>query len=223
MIKNRVAQIVYYSIYLTIAVFGLLGSLGYFSKSFSTDFYVFYTNLSNYFCMVMIIIQLVKRVKNKTNEATDTAPRIKFISVIMILVTFLVYNILLAKDSSAAEYFLSPGNLIMHLILPILYILDWVLFYTHGKTKWYYPLISTILPLGYVVWIVVRSFILKGATWTTIYPYFFLNIEKLGWGGFFAWVFGLVAIFIAIGYLFVLIDKKCFNAKNNNKKEIKID
>ncbi len=216
MIKNRTAQIVYYAIYITLAVLGVMGSLGYFDRSFNTDFYVFYTNLSNYLCMGFIIYELASRVKNKTDEKISKAPCFKFMLVIMILVTCLVYNFMLAPSKSAADYFLSPSNLIMHVILPIMFIVDWFLFYDRKQTKWYYPLLSTVMPLIYVVWIVIRGQIFKGATWTTLYPYFFLNVDKIG-GMVAVWVIGLVVAFIGIGYLFMLLDYKIKWNKNKEK------
>lgn len=104
---------------------------------------------------------------------------------ISITVTFLVYNVLLAKDNTVVQYFTSLGNLIKHLLIPVLFILNWILFYEHDKVKWYYPLISVILPLIYASFIFVRAGIIKAneITFKTLYPYFFLNADKLGPGG----------------------------------------
>lgn len=62
------------------------------------------------------------------------------------------------------------------------------------------------VPLIYVAFIVIRAAILKGATDTVLYPYFFLNIDELGAGGFCLWVSVLTVIFIAIGYVIYLLD-----------------
>ena len=48
--NNKIAQIVYRTIYITLGFIGIIGSFGYFNRSFNQDFYVMYTNLSNYFC-----------------------------------------------------------------------------------------------------------------------------------------------------------------------------
>ena len=36
----------------------------------------------------------------------------------------------------------------MHMVLPVMYIVDWLLFYEHKKVKWYYPLASALFPLA---------------------------------------------------------------------------
>lgn len=207
-IKSKLAKVIYQTVYVVLGVIGIIGSLGYFSGSFNTNFYAYYTNLSNYICWGMMLVGLILSVKNfaTTDRPQSYAPKFKFMCVIMILVTCLVYNILLAKDSTPAEYFLSLSNLLNHVILPIMFILDWVLFYEHGQTKWYYPLLCVIMPLIYVVFILIRAAILQGVDGAMLYPYFFLNVEKLGVGMFIVWVAALVAIFVAIGYALVGLD-----------------
>ena len=124
----------------------------------------------------------------------------------MILVTFLVYNILLAKAYSVADYFLSTSNLLLHVILPIMFIVHWAVFCEHGQLRWFHPFLCTVMPLIYVFVILVRSVILHGKTGTLLYPYFFLDVDTLGWSGVFAYLAALVVIFIAIGYVFYGFD-----------------
>jgi len=209
MIKNRNVQLLFQTIYCTLGVIGFLASLGLFDAEFNSDFYVYYTNLSNYICLGFMFASLVFTVKaanKKEDGACTLAPAFKFMCMIMIAVTFLVYNILLAKDKTPVEYFTSLSNLTLHLILPIMFILDWVLFYEHGKTKWSYPLLSLIMPLVYVALILIRSAIVNHETTPVVYPYFFLNVDNLGWGGFFTWLIILITIFIIIGYLIYILD-----------------
>lgn len=217
MIKNRLVQVIYQVVYCTLAIFGILGSLGYFNRSFNYDFYAYYTNLSNFVCMGVVVaalIQTVKKAKHNEDGFVQTAPSFTILSVILILVTFLVYNILLAKENTVQDYFLSPSNLLMHVILPVMFILHWVLFYEHGKMRWYHPLMCTVMPLIYVAFILVRAAILKNVQGAMLYPYFFLNVDKLGWGGFFAWLSILVVLFVIIGYIFFFFDNfKYFKGK----------
>ncbi len=223
MIKNRTAQIVFQSIYCTLALVAFVGSLGLFEAKFNENFYVYYTNLSNYICFGFMIASLVATIKSANKKEDDfckAAPAFKFMCVIMILVTLLIYNILLAKDSSAKDYFTSYNNLTMHLILPIMFILDWVLFYQHGKTRWFYPLLSLIMPLVYVVFVLVRAAILKGNANALLYPYFFLNVGELGWGGLFMWLAILISIFLLIGFsIFFLDNHKFFREKLRRKND----
>ena len=169
--NNKIAQIVYRTIYITLGFIGIIGSFGYFNRSFNQDFYVMYTNLSNYFCIGV------------------------------------TYNILLAKDKTISDYFFSISNLIMHLILPLMFLVDWILFNNHNNAKWYYPFLSTILPLIYVAFILIRALILGNSYSGTLYPYFFLNVERLGLGGVTLWVIILVVFFVALGYILFMFDR----------------
>lgn len=218
MIKNRTAKLVFQTTYLVLGLIGILGSLGYFYGRFSNEFYIKYTSISNYICvgvMIACFIQTIKASNKNQDEYVSTCPKFYFMCNIMILVTFLVYNILLAKENSVSEYFLSISNLTNHLILPIMFVLHWVLFYEHGKTKWYYPLLSLILPLVYVAFILIRAAILGSNYSGTLYPYFFLNVAKLGIGKFIIWILALVLIFTILGYIIFALD----NLKRRNYKK----
>lgn len=210
MIKNRSIQILFQAIYCTLAVVGLLASLGLFSAKFNGNFYVYYTNLSNYICIAFMFVSLfytMKKANQKEDGPITLAPAFKFTCMIMIMVTFFVYNILLAKDYGVVAYFTSISNLTLHVILPIMFVLDWVLFYEHGETKWSYPLLSLIMPLVYVAFILVRGAIINHATAAVVYPYFFLDLDTLGWGGLFGWVGVLLVAFVALGYLIYALDR----------------
>lgn len=208
MINNKLARIIFLTTYCVLGLIGFMGTLGYFNGEFNNNFYVYYTNLSNYICWVMMIITLVLSIKNyhRQDSPLSVAPLFKFLCVIMIMVTCLVYNILLAKDYGVSEYFLSLSNLLNHLILPVMFIVDWVLFYQHGHTRWYYPLLCVIMPLVYVIYIVIRAVIIGSNTNALLYPYFFLDINTLGVSGFMLWLMILIAIFIAIGYVLYFCD-----------------
>lgn len=209
MIKNKLTQIIFRTVYVVLGVIGIIGNFGYFNRSFNSDFYLYYTNLSNYICFAVILIALINTIKSfKTSQTgyCKTLPKFKFMCLIMILVTCLVYNILLAKENSVADYFFSITNLIMHVILPIMFTLDWILFTEHGKTKWYYPLLSVIMPLIYVALIMIRSLILGRNYTGLLYPYFFLNVAKLGIGGVVKWIAILVVLFVILGYIIYALD-----------------
>ena len=59
MIKNRITQLIFRSVYLTLAFFGLLASFGLFNVDFNQNWYVYYTNLSNFIC-ILVMIPIIK-------------------------------------------------------------------------------------------------------------------------------------------------------------------
>lgn len=223
MIKNRISQIVFQTVYLAIGFIAIIGSLGYFNRIFEPYFYLWFTNLSNYICYGFMIACFVFTIRNsKQNGYICLSPKFNFMNLIMITITCLVYNFLLTKGISAKEYFFNITSLTLHLILSVMYMLHWVLFYEHGNARWFYPLLSAIMPLIYVAFVLIRAVILKGKTGVMLWPYFFLDLDNLGWEKFTIWLLGLCAVFIALGYIVYFLDKigkhKHYLDKNNSSE-----
>ena len=209
MVKNKLAQVIFQVVYCVLGVLGVFGSFGYFKGTFSNNFYVYYTNLSNYIClgfMVAALIVTIRRANLGERGAVNLAPAFNFWCVIMILVTCLVYNFLLAGDMTPAQYWLTFHNVLLHLVLPIMFIVHWAVFCEHRRLRWFDPLLCTVMPLVYVVIILIRSVIMHNVAGALLYPYFFLDVGKLGWGGVIGWVCALLVAFVAIGYLFFALD-----------------
>ena len=211
MIKNRTAQLIAQSFYCALGLVGIFASFGIFDDVLNPrwDFYVHFTNLSNYLCIGIVFTELVQTAKKKANSYVSTAPFLKFIGVLAILLTFFVFNFLLAgqpdRDPQANW---RVASICFHVILPIMYVFDWLLFYEHKKVRWFYPLASVIFPVVYVAFVYVRAAILNfNPDAPYIYPYFFLNLETQGVAGVAKWVVILFAGFIALGFIFYGIDK----------------
>ena len=94
------------------------------------------------------------------------------------------------------------NSVLFYIVLPLMYLIDWILFYEHKKIKWYYPLISVSFPVIYVIFIFIRAWILDfNPEAPYIYPYFFLNIDELGTMGVIKWIGILSIVFALIGYI----------------------
>ena len=211
MFKNRTAQLIFQSFFCAIGLIGIVASLGVFDDVLNPrwDFYVHFTNISNYLCIGLVFSELVQTAKKNEDSFVNVAPFLKFIGVLAILLTFLVFNFLLAgqpdRDPQANWRIASIS---FHVILPIMYVLDWLFFYEHKKVKWFYPLASVAFPLLYVVFVYTRAAIVNfNPEVPYLYPYFFLNLETQGVAGVAKWVVILFVGFIALGYIFYGIDK----------------
>ena len=218
MIKNRTAQLIFQTIYCTLGFVGCVASLGIFDdiNTIRWDFYVHFTNISNFFCIGVMLAGLIQTVKKQENSCVSAAPMLKFIGMLGILLTFLVFNILLAgaadRDPQANWRI---GSLIFHVVLPIMYIADWFLFYERKKSKWYYPIASIAFPLAYMSFLLIQaiflnfdsSILIPTTTTPLIYPYFFVNLETQGVSGVLMWVGILSTVFVAVGFAFFGLDK----------------
>lgn len=236
--------------YITLGVLGCLLSTKIFDEHiFLRDFYVYYTNLTNYLCLGVMIFCFVKEykiVKSKING--NAAPPINyssehpfagmqvqihdyntsstrtskltstiFTSAILIFVTFVVYNMWLA-DYSLNNYFFSLYNMLFHVVLPIWFII-FALSLT-PKISLFTPIYAFIVQSVYILFVFVRSLIIKGAPARIIYPYFFLNFETLGFWGSIKWLAYMFVLTCACGYGLILINKLIWmikSRKNLNK------
>ena len=213
---NRTAQLIYQSFYCALGLVGIVASFGIFDDytMLRWDFYVHFTNLSNYLCVGIMAAQLVQTAKKKEDSYVTAVPLLKFIGVLAILLTFVVFNALLAGDRDPQLNW-RVGSLLAHVVLPIMFIADWFLFRERGKVKWYYPIASAGFPLAYVLFILVQAMILKfdtsilipGTNTPLIYPYFFVNLETQGVAGVAKWAAVMFVAFMTVGFVLYGIDR----------------
>jgi hypothetical protein len=163
-----------------------------------------------------MLVSLIQTAKKKENSYVSAVPLLNFIGMLGILLTFLVFNIMLAgAEGRDPQANWRVGSLCFHVVLPVMYIANWFLFYERRKAKWYYPIVSIGFPLAYVAFLLVQAIILKfdssilipTTTTPLIYPYFFVNLDTQGVSGVLMWVGILSAAFVAVGYLFFGLDK----------------
>ena len=218
MFKNRTAQLIYQTVYVTLGLVGCIASLGIFDdiNTIRWDFYVHFTNISNFLCLGVMLSALIQTAKKKEDSYVSAAPMLKFIGMLGILLTFLVFNIMLAgAEGRNPQANWRIGSLLAHVTLPILYIADWFLFYERKKCKWFYPFASIAFPVAYVIFLLIQAIILDfdasimipTTTTPLIYPYFFVNLDTQGVGGVLMWIGILSAAFVAVGYLFFGLDR----------------
>lgn len=209
--KNHTFRLMYQTAFCTLSVVAFAASLGLFRYDYYDNWYIFFTNLSNYFCMGVMAAELVETVRKKDAVCSTVVPKLKFIGLIMILLTACVFNFVLAHaaDRNPADNY-AISSVLLHLVLPVMYIADWFMFYERKKVKWYYPLISVAAPLVYAVFVFVRApFVTLDPSNPDIkkYPYFFVDVDTLGWGGVAKWMLMLLVGFVAVGYLLMLLDR----------------
>lgn len=207
MIKNRTCQLIFQTAFCTLGIVAIIASLGTFDYEFRPEFYVHFTNLSNYFCIFIVFVELIETIKRKKDGFVTKLSLLKFIGLSAILLTFIIFNFMLAGDREMYLNF-KVNSVLLHIVLPIMYVADWIMFYEHNKVRWYYPLVSTLFPLIYSIFVFVRAWIVNfNPEVPFLYPYFFFNVDELGILGVIKWIIILSIIFIVIGYSLLGLDK----------------
>ena len=131
-----------------------------------------------------------------------------------IFTTGLVANFILPAPDYATEYrafgFI-PNSLLVHISVPILCLLDYVLFERHRHYRWWYPLTWPLYIYCWFVFVIIRASAFPHAGVDPgshdPYPYFFLNIPKVGWGGILKDFILFTIFFLVLGYILYGIDK----------------
>jgi hypothetical protein len=161
-------------------------------------FFIFFTILSNILVAVSLTILLVNphsasgRYFNKASVITAIA--------LYILIVGLVYNIILRSLWHPAGLQKLADEL-LHVAIPLLFIVYWFFFASKKGLTWMHPFRWLIFPALYLVYVLIRG-ALEG-----FYPYPFIDANELSFGRVFMNSFGLMFVFLAVGFLFVAVGK----------------
>ncbi len=213
---SRTLQLIFETFYVTLSLVACVGSVGFFQMKFTGDFYTYFTNLSCYLCAGIMVAELVQTARKKEDSYVSALPVLRFISIPGLIVTFLVFNLLLAGDPARDPALNFQVECILcHIVLPILYLIDWILFYEHGRVRRTWPLLAAALPAAYLAFVFVHaavrgfdaSVMNYAGTDPVIYPYFFLNPDRVGLSGILLWSCGLLVAFVGIGGILMGVDR----------------
>ena len=90
----------------------------------------------------------------------------------------------------------------LHVVVPLLFVIYWVIFVPKGSLKWFHPFRWLIYPAAYLSYALLRGEI------TGFHPYYFINAEELGYPRVLMNAGGLMLVFIITGLLLAGIDKR---------------
>src|SRR5262249_48590073 len=120
--------------------------------------------------------------------------------VVYIFIVGLIYNIIL-RQLWEPEGWQRVADELLHVIVPVLFTVYWLLFASKGSLNWKHPLSWLIYPAIYLVYALIRGAI-EG-----YYAYPFIDIPKSGYMRVAINSLGILVLFLATGYAIVAIDK----------------
>ena len=173
---------------------------------------LYYTVQSNLWVFLVTAIYLALAVVSLTTHTTAISRVLelaRFAVLVGITITFLVFWLMLAPQMEKA-YLLSLNNLLVHTVVPLLFIADFFLFNRIAPVGRLAVLWSISMPLYYFIFTLVNAAVNPRLSFDdgSRYPYFFLDVDKLGWFGFshgmgvFWWVLILLGLTLGLGYLY---------------------
>jgi len=168
------------------------------------ELFSYFTIQSNVMCLIVLFWNLRK----------EPPALMRGLATVCITLTFLVYHFMLRPDSLALNNLGNIKNMattFAHYLVPACVWIDYLFFSPKGQMRLSYPLKWLCYPLLYLAYILLvykplgGTFIVDGKLCRV--PYFFFDVDVLGAGGVAVWCLILAAGFLALSYLFLLLDK----------------
>lgn len=176
---------------------------------------LYFTNLSNLLCLIYFIILVIQMLlkKEKNNNLHYI---VKGMVTMSITLTMFVYNIVLSSNSFLFKNHMLECNLV-HLIVPLLVIFDYIIFGEKGNLKKIYPFIWSSILFVYQIFIMIYSMLGGKFIDESNYPYFYMDSSKFGVVGVFINLLIILVIYIIYGKIIQVLDNKLGNYFNKNK------
>ncbi|MBY9014940.1 MAG: Pr6Pr family membrane protein [Candidatus Lokiarchaeota archaeon] len=158
-----------------------------------------FTYQTNLIITIWLTLAILWHNKPETLEKI-TGP-LKGAFTLYITITFIFFAVLLAPLYQPTG-FAAFSNVILHYLIPIAFIVDWILTETKLRYKWSYLLYWIIYPLCYLVFAFIHG------TFTGDYLYPFLDINELGILWYILSISVLIAAGLVLGCLYIAINRK---------------
>jgi len=195
-------------IIICVAAAGLYSGSGMAHKKFTRDVFIYFTTLSVVFCFAYFLVFIVLDM-----FGIGGGSLMGFIHgavILCVTVTMAVYHLVLIPNlRSRIENFkiFSLPNLCMHYAVPLLTIAHWVIFSEKGQFTYYYPFLWTVFFLVYFFAVIIRAKAGACIAGTeSKYPYYFIDIDAIGFKKTARNVAALAAVIVALGYVLVFVD-----------------
>lgn len=209
-IKNKTLTFTYRIIFLILCAYSLSMHLTLSNVRKNIHMISYFTVQSNLICFLVfsvLILQMIFKIKPKRITYV-----FKGLATLAILVTFLTFHFVIAKkglvDFSLGTFNLPKKDLFAHYIVPIMVVLDWLVFQEKGNFRPKDAYIWLIFPLIYCVITMFRSY--EGLSGRFVgnskYPYFFLDIEDLGVLKFITFILLFTAFILMVGFVIIILD-----------------
>lgn len=163
------------------------------------DWVTYFTILSNVVVAIVLTMLIARPSVFGRQDATGAVWRaLRLDSVLMITITGLVYNLLLAEAGKSGWDLLS--NTLLHWVVPLLTPIVWIIAGPRGLITLRTIGLAMVLPLLWAGFAVVRG-LTVGA-----YPYPFLDIEANGLPSVLAFVSVILVVAVVLGLVLMAVD-----------------
>ena len=193
---------------LVLAIVGWFALIGQFYLILNNRQTSVLETITRYFTFFTILTNILIAVGSTLILLTPTSLWGKFLSKATTLTTITVNITIVGATYNVILRFLwNPQGMqrvvdeLLHLVIPLAFMLFWLIFVPKGQVKWNNIPLWTVYPLAYLAVILIRG-ALSG-----YYPYPFLDLTQLGYSHVLLNCAGIAVAFIIVAILFVGVDK----------------
>ena len=230
-VRNGLASV--YRVLIVVAVVaGILLQCGIGTVEFSLSSFRMFTTLSNLAVAVFYVVYIAARggqrrgvnsyssvrspshpigweagrsVRGVSRGTARVLGYFKFMITLSIMLTGLVAHFMLRNLFVDMGSEAKAGLTLLHYVVPIMVVCDWIIFDEKGKTEWKMPPFAALFPIIYATVTLIAA---QFSTAEDKYPYPFLNVDALGAGGVAVNIVLLAVAFLAVGYAGVALDRR---------------
>lgn len=160
------------------------------------DYLGYFTILTNLFVALVLTLPLLaplSRLSRFLAGAQARACAVASIVLVSIGYHFLLRDVWVPGTPSWFE------AILLHYVIPTLYVLYWLLALPKQRMVWWSPVVWCLYPIAYFVYTLLRGLLINR------YPYSFFDVNKLGYGRSLENALGLLLLFIIISAVLVTV------------------
>lgn len=201
MIKNKKIFVIYKILFGLLALSAIVTEITTLvgrNKFVPSDFFSFFTIESNLFAAFVLLISAVLILRKKSSSRSFDL--IRGASTLYMVTTGIIFSLLLAGIENATLTAVPWDNTVLHYIMPIVLIADWILDSPKKSITFKRALIWLTYPLAYVIYSLIRGAVVG---W---YPYPFLNPAN-GYVTVLITSLGVTAVVVVLTWVLVQLSK----------------
>lgn len=206
--EQQKISVIYKLLICIIGLISIIFTSGVLDGEFNAKVFTMFTTISNILCVIYFAVNILNMLLNP-NEKTDAYPVFKHMITLSITLTCIIAAGILNLGFDFSSY-TGISLFGLHYIVPIMVVLDWLIFEKKGNMKKYEPFVWLIVPAVYFILAELSARFGNGfgVTVGEKYPYFFLDVEKYGTATVLLNSLLIGIGCLIVGYLYYFIDKK---------------
>ena len=162
------------------------------------DWSSYFTILSN-IVVAIVMTMLVLRPEKFTSRGSEFWKVLRLDSLLMITITGIVYNALLAGGTKVEWDYWS--NMLQHIVNPIVTVAVFLIAGPRGLLSVKTIFKALLIPILWAAYVLVRGIVINA------YPYFFFDAATYGWVSVFTFIAEIMVAAIVLGFILVGYDK----------------